>query len=580
MLDSRLDSHHTMPLQLVVQDEGKTLRYPLAEGELVLGSGADADVRLAHPTVSRRHALLRVTGDGVELEDLGSRNGTRIDGRRIAERESIAPEQPVSFGSLEARIESVEEEDLVPAVTFGDPESTPEPGVFVANATTASVGSLRVFGLDRLPRLVRLLEDDAGPSAVAQAVGAALFETLPCASVEVTRPAARGEEGLLFRAAHEGMPAEGVEARGERGPYLIRAVFLHDVQARGYVSLIDTMARWIALSDRRFRPEPISRERLADVEPPRPPSVVDEVKAIYRDAARIGRGEVGVLITGESGTGKEVLARYLHACSPRRERAFVALNCAALPKDLLESELLGVEQGVATGVTARAGKFELAHGGTLFLDEIGDMAPETQAKILRVLQEGEVYRLGGQEPRPAKVRVIAATNKDLDAMIEDGSFRRDLYHRIADWRVTIPPLRRRRADIPNLAAWFLQQEAERQGVRVAGISRAAVEALTGYAWPGNIRQLEREMARAVLFLEDGRLLQSSHLQSEIREAEDDGPADDTLAAKVEALERREIRAAVQRNDGNLSAAARDLGIARSTLYRRMDELGLGSGEGE
>ncbi len=266
-----------------------------------------------------------------------------------------------------------------------------------------------------------------------------------------------------------------------------------------------------------------------------------------------------------------MLARYLHASSERAGGAFVALNCAALPRDLLESELFGIERGVATGVESRPGKFEMAGGGTLFLDEIGDMALETQARILRVLQEGEVYRLGGQEPRSADVRVIAASHRDLEAMQLEGSFRSDLYHRIADWTVRLPRLAERRADIPNLAAYFLAREVQRRGLEVAGISRGAMDLLEGYDWPGNIRQLEREMARAALFLESGELLESSHLQEAIRETA--RPAA-SLKERLEHVERQEIRQALTHHEGSVSAAAKELQIGLSTLYRRMRELGV------
>ena len=287
---------------------------------------------------------------------------------------------------------------------------------------------------------------------------------------------------------------------------------------------------------------------------------------------RIAQGHVGALICGESGTGKEVLARYLHAASLRARKPFVALNCAALPRDLLESELFGIESGVATGVEPRPGKFEMADGGTLFLDEIGDMALETQARILRVLQEGEAYRLGGQKPRSAGVRVVAATHCDLEKMMVEGTFRSDLYHRIADWTVVLPPLRERRVDIANLAAYFLDQETRRRGVDAAGISRGAMDLLEAYDWPGNIRQLEREMARSSLFLEQGELLESSHLRDAIRRVAEDGPL--SLKERLEKVERVEISQVLVRHEWSVTAAAKELKLGVSTLYRRLRELGI------
>jgi len=281
-----------------------------------------------------------------------------------------------------------------------------------------------------------------------------------------------------------------------------------------------------------------------------------------------------VLILGESGTGKEVLARYLHAASGVHDGPFLCLNCAALPRDLLESELFGVEKGVATGVDARPGKFELADDGTLFLDEIGDMALETQSRILRVLQSGEVYRLGGREARRIQIRIIAATNRDIAGMVADGAFRSDLYHRIAGWVVKLPPLRERVEDIPNLAAFFLTREAQRAGITVRGISRQALDALMAHGWPGNIRELETEMARAVLFLENGELLDSVRLAATVLESSAGGSADGSLAKILEHAERTAFQRALS-TAGGIAAAAKRLGISRATLYRRMKALGIG-----
>jgi transcriptional regulator with PAS, ATPase and Fis domain len=350
--------------------------------------------------------------------------------------------------------------------------------------------------------------------------------------------------------------------------------FPHDGLARAFAPIIGSVASLLGLA-RRLPGFDLAAGAGRTVQPsplPEPPTLVDGVRELYRQAGRVASSSISVLVRGESGTGKELFARFLHAASGRRDGPLVSLNCAALPRDLLEAELFGVERGVATGVEGRAGKFELAHGGTLFLDEIGDMTPETQAKLLRVLQEGEVYRLGGHSPRPARVRVISATNRDLDAMLRDGTFRVDLFHRIADWVVELPPLRERRADIPTLAAHFLAGACAERGVRPAGVSRAALELLLAYPWPGNIRELQREMARAALFLEDSELLESSGLKPAIRAAPPAAPP--TLRAALEEAERRAIRSALDDCRGDVTAAAERLGVGRSTLYRRMGELGL------
>ncbi len=567
-----------MTLVLVAHEEDRTLRFPLTGGEYRVGSSSTSDIRLGHPTISRQHALITVktspsaTDLVVELEDVGSRNGTRVAGKKLERAVSLQPGTEILFGSIRATLESVADRDLEPGITL-DPRPLAAPlEPDEPRRTTASVGSVRAFALQKLPDLLRRLEEGVDEATMAQAVGESLASTLPCLRLEIVRHGGETSgSGLLFLAEY-GQVAEGSPVASTRqGDVETRVSFPHSSQASGYLPLIDSATRLIGLA----RPIAVRRPPPDSLPPrlPDPPTVDPVVRRIYDDAARVAQGDVGVLICGESGTGKEILARYLHAASPRRDRPCVALNCAALASDLLESELFGIERGVATGVDSRPGRFEQADQGTLFLDEIGDMAPETQAKILRVLQEGEVYRIGGREPRPARVRVVAATNRDLDALLAQGRFRSDLYHRIADWRVELPPLRQRRGDIPNLAAYFLERSAARRGVRVAGISKATVDALLAHDWPGNVRELEREMARAVLFLQEGELLRTDHLALEASGA-GDGPTGDTLKEILRSAERRALQQALELTNGNMSAAAKRLDIGRSTLYRRLKDLGL------
>src|SRR5690606_15676403 len=245
---------------------------------------------------------------------------------------------------------------------------------------------------------------------------------------------------------------------------------------------------------------------------------------------------------------------------------------AALPADLLDAELFGIEAGVATGVSARPGRFELAHGGTLFLDEIGDMSLDTQARILRVLQEREVYRVGSHKARPADVRVVSATNRDLEAMVREGRFRLDLFHRIADWRAELPPLRQRAGDIANLAAQFLAQAMATRGLRSGGLSQGAVDLMLRYGWPGNVRELGREMARVALFLGEGEVLTSTLLKPEIQAGTGPVAEGDWLAAQLEREERRVIARALAACGGQVAEAAQRLGVSRSTLYRRIAQL--------
>ncbi|MBZ0112735.1 MAG: sigma 54-interacting transcriptional regulator [Thermoanaerobaculia bacterium] len=570
-----------MTLVLVAHEEDRVLRFPLSPGEYIVGSSTTSDLRIGHPTISRRHASIKVGNSPappgsaeltLEIEDLGSRNGTRVRGQKLERVASLEPGDEILFGSVAVTLESVADGDMEAGISFSatrsDPPSTPDE----PQRTTASVGSIRAFALEKLPGLLARLEEGAEHTSMAQAVGEALASTLPCLRLEIARRAGdRQENGILFLAEYGHLSEQPSEAEVVHGEIEVRVVFPHPSQASGYRPLIVTATRLIGLALPAPRRKPAVEQEAPRL--PDPPTVDPVVRRIYQDAARVAQGDVGVLISGESGTGKEILAGYLHAASPRRERPFVALNCAALASDLLESELFGIERGVATGVDSRPGRFEQADQGTLFLDEIGDMAPETQAKILRVLQEGEVYRIGGREPRPARVRVLAATNRDMESLLEAGSFRLDLYHRIADWRVELPPLRRRPGDIPNLAAHFLERSAARRSLYVAGISRAAIDALLAHHWPGNVRELEREMARAILFLQEGELLRTDHLALGAS-TELDVPKDGSLKETLRSAERRALRQALEACDGNMTAAAKRLAIGRTTLYRRLKELEL------
>jgi DNA-binding NtrC family response regulator len=559
---------------LVVSDRGQQ-RFVLRPGENVLGSDPGCHLHIPHPSVSQRHAAIDVDGDRATLRDLGSSNGTTAGARRVSVCE-LAPGTALYFGRVPAVLEQVAEADLEVGIAFSPEPGPAGPPAGASSSNTVSLEPVANFVLDDLPRLLRRLSESRGLDGFAQDVGQALFLAIPCTSLEVVGPS-RGSEALRFSARAEGASeGSGVAWRdAESCGVVVRAGFASARFAEAYGPLLDTAASLIALSEQATSPRGARDARAAPSAPapPDPPSLVPEMRQIYADAAKVARGDVSVLITGESGTGKELLARYLHAASVRSGGPFVALNCAALPRDLLEVELFGIERGVATGVDSRPGKFELADGGTLFLDEIGDMAAETQASILRVLQERIVYRLGGKDARAARIRVVAATNRDLTPMLEDGRFRTDLYHRIATWVVELPPLRQRRADVPNLAAFFLAREATRHGRRVGGLSRGAVEALVAFDWPGNVRQLEHEMARAVLFLEDGEMLDTVRLHPAILVGGGAGASGTLQEARANA-ERDEIVEALQAHEGDVAAAAERLGISRATAYRRIKSLGI------
>ncbi|HSK78799.1 MAG TPA: sigma 54-interacting transcriptional regulator [Thermoanaerobaculia bacterium] len=316
-------------------------------------------------------------------------------------------------------------------------------------------------------------------------------------------------------------------------------------------------------------------EELATKGGHRPVGVSKKWKDVLALATKVAGTETTVLLTGESGTGKEVVARFLHRASPRAQGPFVALNCAALPEQLLESELFGSEKGAFTGaVSSRPGRIEQAAGGILFLDEVGEMSPAVQAKFLRVLQEREFQRLGGARVLKADVRVVAATNRDLKAAIARGEFREDLYYRLLVFEIRLPPLRERPDDIPALLEAFLREIGESVGRPAAGISRDAREKLLAYSWPGNVRELRNAVERAVILAEGG-LVTGEHLPISIGEPlAVPSSAFPAGGVDLEALERSYVEQALQQTGHNKSRAARLLGLTRAQLYSRLEKYGL------
>jgi transcriptional regulator with GAF, ATPase, and Fis domain len=302
-------------------------------------------------------------------------------------------------------------------------------------------------------------------------------------------------------------------------------------------------------------------------------------KDVLTHAARVAHTETTVLLTGESGTGKEVIARFIHHASRRSQGPFIAINCAALPDQLLESELFGHERGAFTGaVSAKPGRIEQANGGVLFLDEVGEMAPAVQAKLLRVLEEREFMRLGSTRVLHADIRVVAATNRDLHGAMQRGEFREDLYYRLGVFEIALPPLRDRLEDILELADLFLEEIGETVGRPAAGIARDAKDQLISYRWPGNVRELRNAIERAVI-LADGGVIRSEHLPvtAPRAAASNDGMSTALLPAggvNLEALERSLVIKALTQARHNKTRAAKLLGLTRAQLYSRIDKYGL------
>ena len=307
---------------------------------------------------------------------------------------------------------------------------------------------------------------------------------------------------------------------------------------------------------------------------------------VYKLVARVAESKSTVLLQGESGTGKELIARAIHANGPRRDKPFVPVNCGALPDTLLESEMFGYEKGAFTGaVGTKAGLFEAANGGSLFLDEIGELGPALQVKLLRVMQDQEVRRVGGTGSVKVDVRIIAATNRDLELLVKEGKFRDDLYYRLKVVPITLPSLAERREDIPMLVHHFLQKCAAGPTPTVRGVLPETMALLTQYRWPGNVRELENVIERAVS-LSHGPLLTPDDLPESIRQGSADGaegsfPHGDLAneaTLTLEEVEKRHLILVLKETKGNKVKAAKILGIDRRTLYRMAERFGLDLGE--
>jgi two-component system nitrogen regulation response regulator NtrX len=306
----------------------------------------------------------------------------------------------------------------------------------------------------------------------------------------------------------------------------------------------------------------------------------DAMKRVMAQLERVAASESRVCILGETGTGKELVARTIHERSNRADGPFVTLNCAAVPAELIESELFGHEKGSFTGASGRhIGKFEQAEQGTIFLDEIGDMPLNMQAKLLRVLEEGEVERIGGDKPISVNVRVVVATHRDLEARVREEKFRQDLYHRIYVFPLVLPPLRDRREDIPALVEHFAGQVCEQNGWKPVPFTPAAMDALQSYSWPGNVRELRNMVERLMLLATEGQvdeqtvqmaLPKSTGVAASGMGAVASGP----LADRVQSFEREVILAELKRSHHNMSLAAKSLGLERSHLYKKAEQLGI------
>ena len=576
---------------VIVDGEQAGDRIGLDSKRLVIGRGAEADLTLADGAVSRQHCALVFGERGWEVSDLGATNGTRLNGRPVA-RGTLADGDEIGLGHS--------------LILFVDPEEASSALAVEGRTRLSDDGPGTRWRAQQLDELLALGERVAaadGTQAMLEEVCGWLEQTLLASAVRVRRRHSERwvtvfASGSMAVTAEVETEARRAMAHGdvrwlERSRVVCAAlsapeqayVLLAHVVAgdpsptRWELRLMAGVARMVGASLRPDRSPTKARAELPPLDRTESPRLRAAVELLDRAAS----SDATVLLRGESGTGKELAARWLHERGRRALRPFIAVNCGALPETLIESELFGHEAGAFTGADARhAGRFERAHLGTLFLDEVGELSLAAQTRLLRVLETQTVERVGGTEPIQVDARIVAATHRDLAAMVQEGAFREDLYYRFAVLLVTLPPLRERREDIPSLAERFLRDgDGERQRP-LTGFSGEAMAALEGHRWPGNVRELENAVAHAsVVAL--GPHVERSDLPPHVLRPTEEAPESSAggarglrLPASLRDVERAAVVAALTEAEGNKSQAARTLGINRATLYAKLELHGIES----
>ena len=544
---------------LVFSGESLTVHPLPQEGELAIGRAEECHLQIDVPALSRRHALLRI-GPPLTVEDLGSVNGTRVRGQRLAEgeRATLRPGDSIDLGQVTLVLQRVPKAELSARPrrlwTHGYFEGRVEEEC--VRAENSGVG----FAVARLK-----LNGTASPSAAQEALAELLD---PSTLVAAYGP---GEYELLIQGGKLDPLGKLADELARRGLPVTAGVALWGKDGKDPDVLLGEANARVEAQGKSEAPG-LSAFVVKD----------PQMEALHALVRRVAQGNISVLLLGETGVGKEIFAEAIHQASPRSGGQLLRLNCAAFTETLLESELFGHEKGAFTGaVKTKIGLLESAQGGTVLLDEIGEMPLSTQAKLLRVLEQKEVLRVGDVRPRPIDVRFIAATHRDLEARVQQGTFRQDLYFRLNGITLVIPPLRERLNELDALARFFIGKAAKQFQKSEPSVSPEAMQLLRGYRWPGNLRELRNVIERAVL-LSSGPVLTPEDLPVEkltstplanhglggvARERPSGGASDHDA-------ERAKIIAALEANGGNQTLAARALGISRRTMLNRLDAYAI------
>jgi two-component system nitrogen regulation response regulator NtrX len=605
------------PRLILIREDRSSQECPLQPGiPLVLGRSSSCDLRLEGDRVSRRHARLLLEGGQVQLEDLGSTSGTRINGR-LVQKKQLAPGDLIEIGSSTLRLEGLTPTSLLPAgsdtrlLALLTDLLTEDKLNSEALLGAMLRGLLEVFEADR--GLVFLPEATGGfsPAAQRSVPGSMLADQAPVSRQLIQQISGSSTPVLLttseteeLRETFRSIPriTRSVLAAPLPLPEGVGVLYLDSVlerrkfqQGDGDLLLAFSRAAGMCLGrEKQRRQASRQSQRLAELqrrelETHRMIGTSPAMNRVREEVQAAASSEVTVLITGQSGTGKELVAQALHRASPRSQGSFVAVNCAAIPPELVESELFGHEKGAFTGAESRRlGHFELADGGTLFLDEVGELRRNVQGKLLRALQEKSVQRVGASTPIPVNFRLVTATNVDLEEAVKSGQFREDLFYRIAVFRVRLPPLKERDEDVLAIARIFVQRFARDFRKPLEGLDEEAQTALLRHPWPGNIRELRNVIEQAVV-RESGPRLSLASLAPALGQelVLTPGPAslgvpegeaswEESFPESLEAA-RREFEARflvhkLRHFQGNMKATAEGIGLSRRGLYDKCNEL--------
>jgi len=541
---------------VVTLPDGGSRIVALEDGaEIVFGRQADCTVVVEDDALSRRHAAVRRRGDTVIVEDLGSRNGTRINGTPITGSRRVAAGDVVALGPVTAIVAASSPPRGRQLATIGELEERLDIEV------ERALRYRRPLGL----AMIRL--EGAGDAVIdhVQHVMRQLRRIDVCAEYGPDELAL-----VLPETDHAGMQvvaarhASGVGVNGQVGC----AAFPEDGTSAG--ALIE-VARQRLRGARTGHATSARRNSTANLMARVSPKavVVDPLmKQVFQLAARVAPSPINVLIAGETGTGKEMVAEAIHRLGPRAQGPFIKINCAALSESLVDAELFGHEAGAFTGAVARRiGFFEQASGGTLFFDEVAELPLAIQVKLLRVLETRTLVRVGSTAETPVDVRVVCATNRALDGEVERGRFREDLLYRLTAFVIPVPPLRDRPDEIVPLAAQFAHEIASELGHGFAGFTPDALEALRDFHWPGNVRELRNMIERAVVLAGAGTRIDRSHLPEQLLRGRRAGDAAPDIRQRVADVERDMLKAALDAHGGNQTRAAKQLGISRFALSR-------------